>query len=134
MNCFVQMLHVGQFFMFCQFRLLTFFKNKLFFKKKKSFRTTIKVSNGWIHQDRHRRSVGPYPGPNYFQRLSQTQKSPLADEEFKKTFFSSDFLLDLIFFGFSNICIVQYIKCQQNIHPPSVHTKNVTNYVRSCST
>ena len=53
-------------YVFCFFFKMNFLK--------KSFRDTIRVSNG-LDPDQDRRSVGPDLGPNCLQRLSAADKS-----------------------------------------------------------
>ena len=53
--------------LFC--RLLIIFKINFFFKRKKSFRNTIRMSNSLDH-DQARQIVGPDLGPNCLPRIS----------------------------------------------------------------
>ena len=65
---------------FC-YHLLTLIKIKFF---KKSYRNTIRVSNG-LYPDQNRRSVGTELGLNYLQMLSADKKrvGNLANNDYK---------------------------------------------------
>ena len=57
----------------------SFFFSKLTFSRK-SFRITIRVSNG-LDPDQDQHSVGPDLGPNWLQKLSAgNEKSPAGKE------------------------------------------------------
>ena len=59
--------------------LLAFFKINFFKIQKKSFRTTIRVSN-CLDPDQDRRFVGPDQGPNCLQMLSVEIKVDASKE------------------------------------------------------
>ena len=78
----VKTLHARYFFVIL-LSSVDFFQDQLF--KKKSFRNTIRVSNGFDpDQDRH--SVRPDLGPNCLQKISADDKSSLQQGKALESF------------------------------------------------